>query len=104
MEDDFLSCENNIVNIINSIAELEKKFDNWCSLIVSYGILFQLIKGMNGIILPKADSENFAKYSRSKINLRPIDIIAQDFLFGRDNNGCFSNNRKVFTYKYVILF
>jgi hypothetical protein len=104
MEDDFVSCEDNIIEIIQSIDVLEEKkkglifiknnSKGWCNLIVSYG--------MNGMIFPKKDSLNFAKYSRKNIKISPIDILAQNFLFGNNiENGCFSNNRIVYTYKFV---
>lgn len=72
MEDDFISCQNSVIEMVRSIAVLESRKPNFCTLMMSYG--------MNGILLPNQISKNFMEFSKRHILDLPIDNLFFSFI------------------------
>jgi hypothetical protein len=73
MEDDFFSCSYSIVELIRTIAVLEMRRPNACSLSTSHG--------MNGLLLARNDTINFVQYAKEFSHKLPIDNILQRMIY-----------------------
>lgn len=100
MEDDFISCENSVIEMIRTIAVLEMRRPKFCTLMMSYG--------MNGILLPKEISKNFIEFSKRHILDLPIDNLFYSFIndIPRDDQdkqySCKLKNIPSITYKTIM--
>jgi hypothetical protein len=105
MEDDFRTCDKMPWETFRTLEELNKRDPDHCGLRVSYG--------MNGLILPRKDLENFIHYFSHHIDMLPIDLIIRKYsfetspLYGLKNeplpfNSCGKDRRKQYTYKTVL--
>jgi hypothetical protein len=100
LEDDFLTCEKAVVELVRSLAILEKSFPNFCGVRFSYG--------MNAIVLPRDTARAYSTYLEKHLKELPIDDLFHRFTKTRGNDEedrksmCAPNGRILFNYRNIM--
>lgn len=100
VEDDFLACDNAVVEMVRSIAILETKHMGFCGLRMSYG--------MNGILLPRDLGHHYVTYLQRNLKELPIDDLFHRFTKSKDGTSadlsimCAPNHRPLFNYRNIM--
>jgi hypothetical protein len=105
MEDDFITCDDMVKETLRVMDELIHRDPSYCALRIAYG--------MNGIILPRKNLEDFTYFVECNIDMLPIDVLINWYqhhpeeLMGPNDQplpflSCKQANKRSYFYKHIL--